>query len=371
MQKKAIILILLILIISTPALAQQYKLHKGDQISISVWGHSDLNRETKIDPDGEFSYPLIGNLKAEGKTTLEIQKELKNALSEYIINPEVNVNLLSYRKLKVLVMGEVKKEGSYEIRTDNRILDVISLAGGLTENAEAAEASLQRDDQKLDINLEELLKGNNLENNYQLENGDQIYIPEKEIKMASIQGEVKAPGRYQLEADQKIYLNDFLAEAGSITEEAGQVVKIISNNKAEEFNLENTLAGVTEANPLIKAGDSVYIPSKLEEVTVLGEIAKPGNYPYQEDMRLANLIAASGNTSDRANLENIRLIHQNAEIEVINMQNFFENNELQANPKLKAGDLVIIGEKDSVNWSDVFFMFSGFNGIKEFFDISW
>lgn len=368
MHKKAIIIILLILFIAAPALAQQYKLHQGDRISISVWGHPDLKRETIIDPDGYFSYPLIGNLKAENKTTIELQKELSKALAEYIIKPEVNVNLISYRKLKVIVMGEVKKEGSYAIRTDNKILDVISLAGGITEQAEAEAASLQREGEKIPINLEELLQGNNLEKNYQLKNGDQLYIPEKEIKMASIQGEIKAPGRYQLKEDQKTYLNEFLAEAGSITEDAGQIVKIISDNKVQEFNLDNTLAGLTTDNPLIKNGDAVYIPSKLDEITVLGEIAKPGNYPYQEEMRLANIIAAAGNTTDRANLEDIRLVHQNGDLKKINLNEFFENNELKANPKLQAGDLVMVGEKDSIDWTRVFFMFGGFNQIKNLFD---
>jgi polysaccharide export outer membrane protein len=88
-------------------------------------------------------------------------------------------------------------------------------------------------------------------------------------------------------------------------------------------------------------------------------------------MRLANLIARAGNTSDRANLEKIRLVNQGGQMRKINMEDFFEDSDLSANPKLKPGDLVMIGEKDSIEWSRVFFLFSGFNGIKDFFDISW
>lgn len=371
MKQKALIILLLLLLISFPILAQDYHLNVGDSISISVWGHNDLNLQTSIDPSGEISFPLVGNIKAEGKTTNQLQQELKKSLTEYIIEPEVNINLVSYRKLKVLVMGEVQNEGSFEIRSDSRVLDLISMAGGITENADAENATLQRGNGKLGVNLEQLLKGNNLEENYNLKNGDQIYIPEKERLTASIQGEIVKPGQYQLDDKKEIRLNEFLAQAGSMTEEAGDIIRLISDNKPQEFKIESTLAAKKGANPVIKNGDSIYIPSAVEEITILGEIAKPGSYQWNEDMRLANLIARAGNTSDRANLEKIRLVNQEGQMREINMEDFFEDSDLSANPHLKPGDLVMIGEKDSIDWSKVFFMFSGFSGIKDFFDISW
>lgn len=370
--KKAIILILfLTLLLTAPVLAQDYHLNVGDSISISVWGHNDLNLKTSINPNGEISFPLVGNIKAEGKTATQLQRELKSSLAEYIIEPEVNINLISYRKLKVIIMGEVQKEGSFEIRTDSRVLDLISMAGGITEKAAAENASLQRGEKKLKVNLRELFRGNNLNQNYKLQNGDQLFIPEKEMLTASIQGEVSKPGQYQLDDENQIRLNEFLAKAGSLTEKAGEKIKVISDNKPEEYELSATLAAREGSNPVIKNGDSVYIPSAVEKVTILGEVAKPGSYQWNEDMRLANLIARAGNTSDRANLENIRVVKPNSEMKVINMQDFFEENDLAANPELKPGDLVMIGEDDSIEWSKVFFLFSGFNGIKNFFDISW
>lgn len=283
-----LITIILLFLFSTPLLAQQYKLNVGDKINISVWGHQDLSREAVIDPNGEISYPLVGKIEAEGKSTSEIRAELKSSLSEYIINPEVNVNLVSYRSLS-----------------------------------------------------------------------------------ASIQGEVKNPGRYELNNRKDTRLNEILAQAGSITEDAGEKVRLISAGKPIEFKLKDTLAAKNEANPIINDGDSIYIPSALEEVTILGEISRPGSYEWNEDMRLANLIARAGNTNDRANLENIRLVHANSEIKEIDMQDFFENDDLTANPKLEPGDLIMVGEKDSVDWTRVFFLFSGFNEIKNFFDVSW
>ncbi len=367
--KRRIIIItaILLLFIVRPIMAQQYKLNVGDKISISVWGHQDLSRETIIDPDGEISYPLVGSIKAEGKTTTEIRTELQQALTEYIVEPEVNVNLISYRKLQVTVMGAVKQEGSYEIRADNQVLDVISLAGGIREDAKAEKASLQRQGEKLKINLKELLRGDNLEDNYQLQDGDQLFVPEREKLTASIQGEVKAPGQYELNYEKEIRLNEFLAQAGSLTENAGEKIRLISGDKHLEFELENTLSAKDKANPVVKDGDAVYIPSALEEVTILGEVSRPGSYPWNDNMRLANLIARAGNTNDRANLETIRLVNENKEVREINMEDFFEDSDLRANPKLQPGDLVMVGEKDSVDWSKVFFMFGGFNSIKDFF----
>jgi polysaccharide export outer membrane protein len=367
-KKILIITFLILLLFSQLGAAQQYKLNVGDEIGISVWGHPDLSRETAIDPDGSISYPLLGTIKAEGKTTAEIKNELRESLKEYIKNPEVSVSLLSYRQLKIIVMGEVKQEGSFELRADNRILDVISLAGGITEMAAAEKTSLQRDGEKIEINLKKLLKGENLEDNLLLKNNDQLYIPEKEMKIASIQGEIRNPGRYELELDEEIRLNDLLAEAGSVTENAGEYIRIISDDEPAEYKVEDTLASKRDANPVIKDGDSVYIPSAVEEVTILGEIRSPGSYEWHDELRLANLIAQAGNTSDRANLENIRLVNRDGQLREINMEEFFEENQMSANPRLKPGDLVMIGEKSSIDWSEVFFFFGGFNSIKNFFD---
>lgn len=370
--KRILISLLLIILIFSPLLAaQEYKLNIGDKISISVWGHDDLNLQISIAPGGDISFPLVGNIQAEGKTIDQLQQELKKSLTEYIIEPEVNINLISYQKLKVIVMGEVQNQGSFEIRSDSKVLDLISMAGGITENAAAEEAILQRNNKKLALNLKKMLRGNNSETNYKLKNGDRIYIPKKEILSASIQGEVVKPGQYILDAEKEIRLNDFLAQAGSLTEKAGDEIRLISNNRPQKFKVEATLPALEGSNPVIKNGDSIYIPSALDEVTILGEIAKPGSYPWYEEMRLANLIARAGNTSDRANLEKIRLVNKSGQMREINMNHFFENSVLKANPELMPGDLIMIGEKESINWTNVFLMFSGFNGIKDFFDISW
>ncbi len=334
MKKILISLLFLSLVFSATLSAREYNLNTGDKIAISVWGHADLNLQTTIAPNGEISFPLVGNIEAEGKTINQLQQELKKSLSQYIIEPEVNINLISYQKLKVIIMGEVHNQGSFEIRADSRVLDLISMAGGITENAAAENASLQRGNNKLKINIEELFKGNNLNQNYPLKDGDQLYIPEKEKLSASIQGEVVRPGQYQLDQEKKIRLNDFLAQAGSLTKNAGDIIRLISNNRPQEFKVEATLAALAGSNPVIKDGDSIYIPSALEEVTILGEIAKPGSYQWNEDMRLANLIARAGNTSNRANLEKIRLVSQSGQMREINMEHFFEDSDLTANPNL-------------------------------------
>jgi polysaccharide export outer membrane protein len=88
LKKIAIIFLLLTLLLSSPLLAQDYKLNVGDSISISVWGHSDLNLQTSINPNGEISFPLVGNIIAEGKTANQLQQELKNHWLSILLNPK-------------------------------------------------------------------------------------------------------------------------------------------------------------------------------------------------------------------------------------------------------------------------------------------
>lgn len=113
----------------------EYKLSSGDVISITVFAEPDLSiEEIKLNETGSFSYPFIGEIKAQGLTASQLQDKIKQTLSgDYLVNPKVTVSILEYRQF--YISGEVKNPDGYPFQPGLTVRRAIALAGGLTERA--------------------------------------------------------------------------------------------------------------------------------------------------------------------------------------------------------------------------------------------
>ena len=96
-----------------------YIMCPGDQLQVVVYGHEDLssppNSNTTpytVRPDGKVTFPLIGDIDVTGKTVTEFTRQLEASLAEYLVRPQVSVNILKLGTTRVYVLGEVKKTGT-------------------------------------------------------------------------------------------------------------------------------------------------------------------------------------------------------------------------------------------------------------------
>lgn len=124
---------------------KDYKLSSGDVISIKVFSEPDLSFDSiKLTENGSFNYPFIGEIKAQGKTAVQLQNTIKNKLSgDYLINPRVSVSVLEYRQF--FISGEVKSPAGYAYQPGLTIRRAIALAGGLTERASERKITIVRE----------------------------------------------------------------------------------------------------------------------------------------------------------------------------------------------------------------------------------
>ncbi|MGM0438221.1 MAG: SLBB domain-containing protein, partial [Bacillota bacterium] len=352
MSKKYIPLMVLILIIFTISIvsANSYELNKGDQISISVWGHSDLKQETIVSPNGNISFPLIGTLKAEGLTTTELKNNITEKLNEYIKDPEVNINILEHKKSKIMIMGEVKNPGTYPIEENDKIINVISRAGGPTQVADLSQINLKRENKSKYYNLEESFDDNKekensySKNNVKVKDKDVIYIPKSTIKV-TVLGEVKKPGQYDLKKGSKI--SNIIAQAGGLTEMASNEATFSSGNKKEKIQVNNITSGKSNDNKVLKDGDEIFVPRTTQQVSILGEVNKPGSYNWHKKLRLTELLAQAGNYTNKGDIKEIKISNPEKETQKINLMKYLENGNNNANPLLKPGDTIVIPELES------------------------
>jgi protein involved in polysaccharide export with SLBB domain len=120
-----------------------YKLGSGDKVKVTVFNHPDLSGEFNLDGAGNLGVPLIGEVKAGGLTSRELEQRIQDRFRDgYLIDPQVNVEVLNYRPFYIL--GEVKTPGSYPYQNNMTVLNAVALAGGFTYRAKQNGFLLQR-----------------------------------------------------------------------------------------------------------------------------------------------------------------------------------------------------------------------------------
>lgn len=112
----------------------EYVLGTGDRIRLTVFNEPTLSGEFEIDASGVISLPLIGNVKATGRTPRQLEETIRGQLSSgYMRDPRVNVEVLKYRPFYII--GEITKPGEYDYRNGMNLLSAVAVAGGFTYRA--------------------------------------------------------------------------------------------------------------------------------------------------------------------------------------------------------------------------------------------
>lgn len=120
-----------------------YRLGPGDKVRLKVYGDTDVNDQYEVNSAGYVSIPLVGQVKAAGLTTRQLEEALMSRMKGKIANdPKVNVEIATYAPF--YVYGEVKKAGLYPFQPGITIADAVATAGGLTYRANEDKVLLQR-----------------------------------------------------------------------------------------------------------------------------------------------------------------------------------------------------------------------------------
>lgn len=162
-------------------LSQGYQLQPEDVLEVSVWKEEGLKKEVLVRPDGGFSFPLVGELQAAGKTTAQLQLEITQRLEKFIPDPVVSVAILKIAGNRIFVIGKVNKPGEFPAGRYVDILQVLSMAGGLTPFAAENRIKVLRKENGKEIvfpfRYSDVKKGENLQQNIQLQGGDVVVVP--------------------------------------------------------------------------------------------------------------------------------------------------------------------------------------------------
>ncbi|MFA6010732.1 MAG: polysaccharide biosynthesis/export family protein [Desulfobacteraceae bacterium] len=164
----------------SPAPGQSYRIGCGDVLMISAWKEEALSRQASVLPDGNITFPLIGEIKAKGSTINELKKTMEEKLSVYMPGAILSVQVLQSNSMVIYVVGKVNAPGQYPIHENVTVMQALTMARGLNPFADKDEIRIFRNvdgtEKIFYFNYTDVARGINLEQNIRLERGDLIVV---------------------------------------------------------------------------------------------------------------------------------------------------------------------------------------------------
>jgi polysaccharide biosynthesis/export protein len=241
-----------------------YTVGSQDVLTITVFGEAELSGKYTVGQDGTFTFPQIGRVKAGGLTLRAIEQELKKQLADgFLRNPQISVAIENYRSQRILILGEVRSPGEYQLSGEMTLLAALARAGSTTPSA-GREAVIVRtprravkpgedvEPETIHVDLSDLQAGNS--KNIVLVDGDTVNVPKAQSVFVS--GEVKTAGAYAVEPGMRVL--QVLTLAGGLTDRgADGRIKILRTVDGKQKEIKAKLTDFVEP------GDTIVVPPRF------------------------------------------------------------------------------------------------------------
>jgi polysaccharide export outer membrane protein len=162
-------------------LPADYVIGPEDVLGVVFWRDQDMTGDVTVRPDGMVTLPLLGDLHAAGLTPDALRDQVQKAASKYVQDPNVTIVVRTINSRKVFITGEVTTPGAYPLTSPRTVMQLIALAGGLTEYADSKNITVMRTEQgtqrSFKFNYKDVAGGKKLEQNIQLKPGDTVVVP--------------------------------------------------------------------------------------------------------------------------------------------------------------------------------------------------
>ena len=255
---------------SSPALTAEYIVGPQDRLAITVYDEPTLTKSVTVDSDGSFDFPLIGRVAAGGLSLRQITADLKKRLGPptgFLVNPQVNIEVETYRSQVVYVNGQVRVPGAVPLKGAMTIMDVLAQAGSPTPEAGPyveiyRKPAGQTSQGPLDpskaptppqrVTMEDLRNGRAQQ--ILLRDGDTVNVPKAQTFI--VNGFVRTPNTYVLEGE--VNVQKALAMAGGVTERGAQSrtkIQRLVNGKLVEIKARMT--------DLVQPNDTIIVPQRF------------------------------------------------------------------------------------------------------------
>jgi polysaccharide export outer membrane protein len=268
--------------------SSSYVLGAGDQFSMEIADLEELNGKVhRVDSDGTVTLPLVGRIQAAGLTLAEFEEEIDQKLGSQLKEPHITVTVTETLSQPVTVIGAVNKPGIHQIRGQQSLIDVLSEAGGLRNDAgyrititrqmdmgDLPVPNAKRDDAEHvmsgEINVGDILEARNQAANIRVYPHDVITVPR--AKLVYVMGEVRKSGGFTLEQKESLSVIEALALAEGTTPTAARTRALILRREAGaldrseiKVDIEKIISGKT-SDVALRPDDILLVPNSAGKV---------------------------------------------------------------------------------------------------------
>ncbi len=270
-----------------------YVIGPGDELLIRGWGQIDLDVAARVDRNGAIYIPKVGNLNVAGLRFEQLQGYLKSQIGRIYQNFDLNVSMGELRSIDIYVVGQASRPGRYTVSSLSTVANAVFASGGPSPAGSMRHIQLKRSGKVItDFDLYDLLINGDKSKDVPLMPEDVIYFAPVGAEIA-MGGEVNNPAIYELKSDTS--LGEALQMAGGLaTTASGSKVYVEQIKQRQERSIEEVKLDTPGMARPLKDGDvlnfAAISPRFADAVTLRGNVAMPGRYPWHEGMRVSDLI---------------------------------------------------------------------------------
>lgn len=328
-----------------------YVLGPGDNLVVQLYGKENITHTLNISREGAILFPNIGPINMAGLSFDSAVNKINEIVSTQMIGVKSSVTMGALRSIRVFVLGEARRPGSYVVSSLSTMTNAIFASGGVTKIGSLRSIELKRNGKRIStLDLYDLLLHGNTKNDARLLPGDVLFIPPIG-QTVGVSGEVKRPAIYELKSEKTVanaidlagglmataFLPASRIERITASGEKTLVNLDISNSKGRSFGLQDA--------------DVIQIYSTLDTmrdiVNIEGHVKRPGGFAWREGMRLTDIIQSADNLLPDPDIEigliqRERKLTRKIEILTFSPKKAFLNPGSPDDPKLNPRDKIIL-----------------------------
>lgn len=308
-----------------------------------------------IRPDGTIFHELLGSVSIANMTIMEAEELLTQNFSQFFTQPKVALSVLEKTSIKVILYGEVSRIGVFPVKPNTTIAEFIIEKGGTTPDADISRIAISRNDgSKIIFDMERYLYSNEPINNVVLKDKDKIIVP-----------------RFKVQEKYGKLSKNYILQYGNVLEISINEMALMETNPARsesyivdsEGNIFHRLFGsvhlggitVDKAQSVLTEMAKQYFREPVVSVDVIelssrnvfvfGEVVRPGIYPIEGNIQLAEFLANIGGMTDAADLREIVVTRKQGKPVVFDMNDFLFKRNDRRNIFLEDGDRIIVQKR--------------------------
>jgi protein involved in polysaccharide export with SLBB domain len=328
-----------------------YLVGPGDTLKVQLYGNEPASYELTVGRDGRINFPKLGPIMISGMSFDRARATIEESVQRQIIGSRVSVTMGDLRSIRVFVLGEAEKPGSYTVSGLSTMTNALFVSGGVKKIGSLRNIQLMRNGRLVTVlDLYDLLLHGDTSGDQQLMPGDVIFIPPIG-NTVSVYGAVRRPAIYELKGEKSV--EQVVGIAGGLMPDADgklvQLERIQPSRLREMININFTSNAGRAA--LVENGDKLRIPSirpTLENSVVLsGYVFRPGSFEYHAGLRLSDILPSFDElrpNADRRYIMIRREVPPEEKVEVVsaNLERALAARGSAADPELRPRDNIIV-----------------------------